>query len=134
MKTLKLRNLLVLAFVSTVIFTSCLENKIDEINSKTGFDFKTVRETELTVSAFDNSNNPLSGVPVSVYSANPLNADGTMLENAASLLIYKGQTTSKGEMVTLIATPTYLDSVVVFLNYIGLPALHSVKIDGKKIS
>lgn len=133
MKTLGINKLLIVLFSSTMLLTSCLENKIDEINSNWGFDFKTIKETELTVSAFDNSNNPLSGVPVFVYSENPLNNDGTLKANADSLLIYKGQTTNGGKMVATISLPTYLDSLSVLVNYIGLPSYHQLKIEGTKL-
>ena len=129
-----LNKLFVLLLSFSFIFSSCLSDRIDDINANKGFDYKMVKETELAVSVLDNSNNPMSGVPVAVYSANPLNENGTMIESADSLLIFKGQTLADGKMSTKIVTPTFQDSLVVMINFIGLPAYHSLKIDSDKLA
>ena len=134
MKTYKLNKLLILPFLSILFLTSCLDEKLDDINTKIGFDFKTVKNIELTISTFDNSNQPLSGVGISIYSTNPLSENGSLIQNADSFLMYKGSTTSNGKMISVIATPTYLDSLTILVNYIGLPTLHQVKIDSDKIA
>lgn len=134
MKTYKLNKLLILSFLSFSFLTSCLDEKLDDINTKIGFDFKTVKNIELTISTFDNSNQPLSGVGISIYSTNPLSENGSLIQNADSFLMYKGSTTSNGKMISVIATPTYLDSLTILVNYIGLPTLHQVKIDSDKIA
>lgn len=134
MKTYKLNKLLILSFLSFSFLTSCIDEKLDDINTKIGFDFKTVKNIELTISTFDNSNQPLSGVGISIYSTNPLSENGSLIQNADSFLMYKGSTTSNGKMISVIATPTYLDSLTILVNYIGLPTLHQVKIDSDKIA
>ncbi len=74
-----------LNFISLLVFTlalsvsSCLQNQIDDIVedniNSAGFEFKTIKEYNVTITTLNNANQVISGVGVELYSKNPLNED-----------------------------------------------------------
>jgi len=126
-----------LILLTALIAVSCMDKKFEDINSNlnyANFDFKTTSDIKVNIEALSNENLPLNGVGISVFTANPLNEDGTLSENADSLLIFRGSTGSNGKMSFVIAPPTTVDSITVLVNYIGLPALHQAKIVGQELN
>ncbi len=126
-----------LILLTTFVAVSCMDKKFEDINSNlnyANFDFKTTRDIQVNIEALSNENLPLNGVGISVFTTNPLNEDGTWIENADSLVIFRGSTGSNGKMSFVIAPPTTVDSITVLVNYIGLPALHQAKIVGSELN
>jgi hypothetical protein len=50
------------------------------------FEFKTTKDVEITIQALDAANQAMAGVYMSVYSANPLNEDGSLKDNASDFI------------------------------------------------
>ncbi len=135
MKTLKNTKLLLVLFIG-LFLSSCLNEKYKDLEPTgyAGFDFKTTKDVEVSIVTLNADNQPMAGVYMSVYSVNPLNADGTLIDNAADFLLHKGSTTSNGKLEFVTALPTYIDSVAVLLSYIGLPNLYVQKITTSKLA
>jgi LruC domain-containing protein len=127
---------LLLVLLVGIFFSSCLNEKYKDLEPTgfAGFEFKTTKNIEVNIQTLNNANQAMGGVYMSVYSVNPLNEDGTLIDNAADFLIHKGATTNNGKLEFVAAVPTYVDSVAVLLSYIGLPNLHMQKIIGSKLN
>lgn len=122
---------LVLVSILSLMFTSCLDDKFNEINNAlnyTNFDFKTTKQINVSVTTLNTSNQPVGGVFLELYSKNPLNADGSLIENSSDYMVFKGITTATGKLDCKIAPATTVDSLTVLVNYIGLPAIQQFKI------
>ena len=76
-----------------------------------GFNYQTTKAVAVSISALTNTNKPIAGVPVSVYST----ANGTIGQ-----LLFKGITNAQGQIVTRATIPSYMDTVVVDANFVGL--------------
>lgn len=135
MKTLKNTKLLLVLLIG-LFLSSCLNEKYKDLEPTgyAGFEFKTTKNVEISIQTLDAANQAMAGVYMSVYSANPLNEDGSLKDNASDFLIYKGATTANGKMEFVAAVPTFVDSVAVLLSYIGLPNLHMQKIVDSKLA
>jgi LruC domain-containing protein len=135
MNLLKLKSF----FVLTLIFslTSCLQNQIDDIketNNSKGFDYKTIKEYNVTISTLNYSNQAIPGVIVELYSKNPLNQDGSLIADSKNFLIFKGITNTQGVCTTKISPAATLDSLSVFVKHIGLPDYQVVKLNNVDIN
>ncbi len=130
MKSLKKFRFFLIAGIAAVTMTSCLTDQYNEIqnNSMAGFDFKTINNVNVTITALDNSNQPMSNVRVMLYTQNPLNEDGTLKQDNESYLLYTGTTDVTGKILCQIAPATFVDSIKVLVNQIGFPALQTIKI------
>lgn len=135
MKSFKKLNF-IFALLLAVLLTSCLNDEYNDLpsNGFAGFDFKTTKDVEINVSTFNVQNQAISGVYLSVYSTNPLKADGTLIENSSQFLLHKGATASNGKMEFAVSVPTHVDSIAILINYIGLPNLHMQKIASAKLN
>ena len=80
MKSFKNFRFLLIVAIAAIGMSSCLNDQYNEIqsNSMAGFDFKTINNVNVTITAKDNSNQPMSNVRVMLYTQNPLNEDGTL--------------------------------------------------------
>ena len=136
MKTTNLfRSGLVLTLAGVFFFSSCLEDSFQDIAEKAiGFDYKTTKEVKLSVQTLSNTDKPLKGVYMEVYSRNPLNADGLMIENSEDFLLYKGISNGYGYMNCSLAPATTVDTLNVLVKYIGLPALHQVALESSDLT
>ena len=124
MKTLKISKLFIAIFASAFLLTSCLNDDFTDIKDSTtnyvDFDFKTTKEISVNIEALTNDNNPIPGVNVTIYSKNPLNENGALIENFENYQIFSGITLNNGKLETNISTATAVDSIYVLSNYIGL--------------
>jgi len=135
MKTMNFKSKLVLFSVISLLFASCMD--YEELNNNlnyTNFDFKTTKQVKVTISTLNTANNPIGGVYVELYSKNPLNSDGTLIDNSTNYLLFKGMTSADGKLNCEIAPATSTDSLSVLVNYIGLPSLQQVKISSNEIN
>jgi len=131
MKTINLKKTSFLTLAFAFVLSSCMSDKFEDISSElnySNFDFKTTKDVTLTISTLNTQNQAMKGVYAEVYTANPLNADGSLLENSSDFLIYKGVTNDAGKLKCSVAVATTVDSLVVLVNHIGLPTYKQVKI------
>ena len=131
MKSFKNFRFLLIVAIAAIGMSSCLNDQYNEIqsNSMAGFDFKTINNVNVTITAKDNSNLPMSNVRVMLYTQNPLNEDGTLKQDNESYLLYTGTTDMQGKILCQIAPATFVDSIKVLVNQIGFPALQTIKIN-----
>jgi LruC domain-containing protein len=135
MKQIKIRLLIALALTLTLSFSSC-NDKITDFSpndSSLNFDFKTIKEVNVSISTLNNNNEPLPGVYVEIYSQNPLDENGGLIANRTDFLLQKGLTDATGLLSSTIAPATTVDSLVVLVNQIGLQSYHSVKLTSNNI-
>ena len=126
---------LVIFSIFSVLFTSCMN--YDEIKNNlnfANFDFKTTKQVKVTISTLNTSNKPIGGVYVELYSQNPLDKDGLLIENSSNFLIFKGITTSEGKLECVIAPATNTDSLSVLVSHIGLPTYQQFKISSNELN
>lgn len=76
-----------------------------------GFNYLTTKEVTVSITALTNRNKPIVGVPVNVYST----SNGKIGD-----LLFKGVTNAQGVIATKTSLPSYMDTVVVDANYVGL--------------
>ena len=135
MKTMNFKSTLVLFSIFSVLFTSCV-NYEDIKNNQNfeNFDFKTTKQVKVTISTLNTSNQPIGGVYVELYSQNPLDKDGLLIENSSNFLIFKGITTSDGKLDCVIAPATNTDSLSVLVSHIGLPTYQQFKIISNELN
>ncbi len=135
MKTMNFKSTLVLFSIFSVLFTSCMN--YDEISKNlnyANFDFKTTKQVKVTISTLNTANKPMGGVYVELYSQNPLNKDGVLIENSSNYLIFKGMTTSDGKLNCEIAPASNTDSLSVLVSHIGLPTFQQYKISSNELN
>ncbi len=135
MKTMNFKTGLVLFSIFSVLLTSCMD--YDEISNNlnyTNFDFKTTKQVKVTISTLNTANKPIGGVYVELYSQNPLDKDGILIENSSNYLIFKGMTTADGKLYCEIAPAANTDSVSVLVSHIGLPTFQQYKISTNELN
>ena len=118
--------------VLTLSLTSCSNDHNNQINlsaSYAGFDFKTTQDVNVSVTTLNNSNQPITGVQVKLFTQNPINPDGTLKADFESYLIFTGTTNADGALHCQIAPATSVDSLTVLVDHIGLPQLQTVKLN-----
>jgi len=129
MKSIQQQLFILVLFV--LALSSCMNDKYNEVNETlnySNFDFKTTRDFSMSVTTLTDNNQALSGVYLEFYSQNPLTESGTLISNASDYLVYKGITLADGKLNCTLTTATYVDSVHVLVNYIGLPSMVSAKL------
>jgi len=137
MKTMSSKTALVLMSILSLILTSCMDDKFNDINSKlnfANFDFKTTKQVKVNLSTLNMANQPIGGVFVELYSQNPLKTDGTLIANSTDFLMYKGLTNSEGKLNCELSPATTVDSIHVLVSHIGLPSFQQFKISSNDIS
>jgi LruC domain-containing protein len=137
MKTIiRIRLLLIASLV--LVFNSCLQDKYNQIQSGidntqpvsyTGFEFKTVQEYDVAIQALNNQNLPISGVPLQLFVANPLDASGQFISEMKGKEVFSGITNQQGVFTCKINPPALNDSLYILSNYIGLPSLSIVSLN-----
>jgi LruC domain-containing protein len=90
-----------------------------------GFNYQTTKAVAVSISALTNTNKPIAGVPISVYST-----------KAAGIgqLLFKGVTNAQGQIVTRATIPSYMDTVVVDANFVGLIHNALVTVNGNSLN
>lgn len=94
---------------------------IDKLVIPSGFEFNTTTDVSFQIGAFDNTDGPIKGIVVSVYSS------------PEKELLFKGVTDVKGLLIMQQKIPTYVKKVLVQLNFIGLPAEIVSDINNNKV-
>ena len=131
MKSIRNFRFLIIAGLTVVLMSSCLTDQYNQIlnNSTSGFDFKTVNNVNVTITALDYANQPMSNVRVKLYTQNPLMENGTLKDDNENYLLYTGTTDASGKILCQIAPATSVDSIRVLVNQIGFPALQTIKVN-----
>ena len=123
---------IVLTSIISITLSSCLEDKYKEISNNkinyTNFDFKTTKEINVTVNTLNNANQPIEGAYVELYTQNPLDEAGNLIEKSGKYLINKGITDKNGVISCHISPATYVDSISIIVEHIGLPSFQQFKI------
>ncbi len=88
-------------------------NPVTPINkvAPDGFNYQTTKAVAVNISALTNANKPISGVPVNVYSTS---------NGSIGKLLFKGITNTQGQIITEASIPSYMDTLVVDANFVGL--------------
>lgn len=129
MKKISIKTSLVLFSIFSFLLYSCVPDKdiIIDPNS-VNFDFKTTKQIKVSVSTLNSENKPIGGVFMQIYTQNPLTAEGLLKDNSSDFLAFKGITSKTGILNCEIAPQTFVDSLSILVNYVGLPSLKQVKI------
>ncbi len=90
-----------------------------------GFTFRTTASVNLSITTLDNSDRPVPGTRISVYSDMPDEGGQKMAT---------GITSTTGEWQTQIPVPAYLDSLVVATEAIGFANLQKIAISGNTLT
>jgi LruC domain-containing protein len=101
--------------------TNTGNTKMDKLNIPANFDFNTSGEVKFDIGTFDNTDKPIKGVVLSVYSY------------PEDKLLFKGITSASGMLSITQKIPTYVKKVSIKPNYIGLPSEMIVEIAGSKV-
>ena len=101
--------------------------------SYSGFDFKTVKDYNITIKTLNPQNQAFQGVYVALFYKNPLNTDGTLKPEASDFKIFHGITDANGVLTSIIAPPTYSDSVYALILQSGLPNLTAAALNSPSI-
>lgn len=130
---------LVLVFLTLFAGTlsSCLENKYKELDENlnySNFDYKTTKEISVNINTLNNSNQPIEGVYIELYTQNPLNEAGNLISDSEKYLIQKGITDKNGVLKCKIAPASYVDSLIVIVEHIGLPVFQQYKINSTEMN
>jgi LruC domain-containing protein len=96
-------------------------SKMDKLSIPANFNFNTSGEVKFDIGTFDNSDKPIRGVIISVYSY------------PEEQLLFKGITSATGLLSISQKIPTYVTQVSIKPNYIGLPAQMIVKIANNQV-
>lgn len=131
MKPIKSIFLTTIFTISTLAFSRCLKNELTSNYQKPqtedvqygSFDFKTVKEYNVSIVTLNNQNQPIDGVYIEVFTLNSLKNDGTLVANLQSSLIFKGITDLNGKLQCKINPASKTDSVYILTYHIGLPSM-----------
>ena len=136
MKTFKFKLLAALVLAFTFTFTSCLDDKINDLNdtSAMGFDFKTIKDVNVKITTLNNNNQPFAGVSVEIYTQNPFDGNGALKTNSTDFLLHKGITDASGVLESKIAPATTVDSLIILVNQIGLQNYHALKLTSNDVN
>lgn len=147
MRKLHYTNHGLLLLLLAVSVSACFQENPDEIvvsddpgltgaeieNKYADFDFKTVQEYNLTLTALDLANNPLDGVYIELYTRYPLDPNGVLAEDAAQKRVYSGVTNAEGLLRARINPPATVDSLYILPHFIGLDPLYVIPLDHEEI-
>jgi LruC domain-containing protein len=139
MKKIVVKTSLVLFSIFSFLLYSCspdkeIDKEIDKDQNSVNFDFKTTKQIKVSVSTLDSQNKPIAGALIQIYTQNPLTAEGLLKDNSSDFLAFKGISSKEGKLDSEIATATFVDSLSILVQYIGLPSLTQVKINSENIT
>jgi hypothetical protein len=137
MKIIRSIFLVILFTISTLVFSGCLKNELlnnyqeppSEEEKYGSFDFKTVKEHNVLIVTLNNQDQPIDGVYIEVFTANPLKKDGTLVANYESSQIFKGSTDLNGMLTIKINPATKTDSLYILTYHIGLPSILQIPLN-----
>lgn len=123
MDAIKVPNKLLLPLMVTIIsfFPGCLsvdgpddqqaEKTIETMVVPTGFEYETYEAKTISISAFDNKDLPLEGVPIFVYADSASSKSGLLLS---------GQTDAAGKWTGELPVEQWREEVIIHTPYIGI--------------
>ncbi len=114
-----------------VNFTSCKKEKtIDQPNNQIielenlvispDFEFKTMQDVEIDVTALNNLGEAMSMIPIKIYQSSNGNYDEPLTEEEKGLLLFKGATNVHGVLKVTISIPSVISEIVIATDYVGL--------------
>ena len=135
MKTINQKTTLVLFSIFSLLLHSCINDTPtnSDINFD-NFDFKTTKEIKVSVTTLNATDKPMAGVNIEIYTENPLTPEGVLKENSSDFLAFKGISTSSGTLDCEIAPQTFVDSLSILINHVGLPSFKQVKISSNTVN
>lgn len=101
--------------------TTATKTKMEEMNVPANFNFSTTGEIKFDIGTFDNTNKPIKGVVVAVYSY------------PEDKLLLKGITSTNGLIQLNQNIPTYVKKVAIRPDFIGLPSEFIVNVNNNII-
>ncbi len=135
MKKISHKITLVLFSILSVFLHSCVSDTPTNTDVKfENFDFKTTKQIKVSVSTLNTENKPIGGVSVEIYTQNPLTPQGLLKANSSDFLAFKGISSNAGTLDCEIAPQTFVDSLSVLVNHVGLPSLKQVKISSNNVN
>ena len=135
MKKIRHKTTLVLFFILSVFLHSCVSDTPTSNDVKfENFDFKTTKQVTVSVSTLNTEDKPIGGVSIEIYTQNPLTAEGLLKPNSSDFLAFKGISSNAGTLDCEIAPQTFVDSLSILINHIGLPSLKQVKINSNNLN
>lgn len=97
---------------------------MEQLIVPSGFNWATTHDVAISISAQDNSGNPLNLIRFDIYTAHP-DSGGTFM--------YSGSTDASGKWVVTQPFPTSLNTVMVTTRYLGLQKEMKLAITGNKL-
>jgi LruC domain-containing protein len=135
MKTISRKSIIVLFSIVSVLLHSCVSDNSTSSDIKfDNFDFKTTKQIKVSVSTLNSEDKAIGGVSVEIYTQNPLTPEGLLKENSSDFLAFKGISSTAGTLDCEIAPQTFVDSLSILVNHIGLPSLKQVKISSNSLN
>jgi len=98
------------------------------------FDYKTTKQIKVALSVLNSENKPIEGVFMQIYTQNPLTSEGLLKENSNDFLAFKGISSTAGKLDFEIAPQTFVDSLSILVDHVGIPTLKQIKIDSNTIT
>jgi LruC domain-containing protein len=98
--------------------------KFTEMVISENFNFKATSEIRLNISAKDNTDQPIPGVRLDIYTDE--------IENGGYLM-FSGMTNENGVMQMERTFPSYLETILVKANFIGLPSSTEIELNSNYI-
>ena len=121
-----------LLVLTIMVASACTDDNVNT-SSSSGFDYRTIREYTVHIRTQNVSNQFLKNVYVELYTANPMNEAGLLIEKSSDLLIFKGMTNERGIMSCKISPATNVDSLYVLTRQIGLPSLSTIALKSELV-
>jgi len=94
------------------------------------FEFKTVHDYQVQIRALDQQDQPLDGAYLELFTTNPLDAGGRLMENANATRVFAGVTDANGRLQARINPAITVDSLYILPYFIGLDPLYAVPLQG----
>jgi LruC domain-containing protein len=138
-----------LALCSLIALTSCLSESFGELEMDDShdssspeptedkykdFDFKTVYDYQVQIRALDRQDQPLEGAYMELFTSNPLDAEGRLVDNASASRIFSGITDVNGRLRAQINPALTVDSLYILPYFIGLESLYAVPLQGNDLN
>jgi LruC domain-containing protein len=135
MKTINHKTTLVLFSIFSLLLHSCINDTPTNSDVKfENFDFKTTKQVKVSVSTLNSEDKPIGGVNIEIYTQNPLTSEGLLKANSSDFLAFKGISSNTGTLDCEIAPQTFVDSLSILVNHIGLPSFKQVKINSNSVN
>lgn len=131
MKSTNFKTTLVLFSIFSILLTSCVKDASDIVvddQTYANFDFKTTKQLKVSISTLNADNEAIGGIPVQVYTQNPLTSQGILKANSSDFLAFKGISSNTGLLNFEIAPKSSVDSLSILVNHVGFPSLKQVKV------